>query len=83
MKSKLKADNEWWEGPSPGADFSADVSFGVPSGLMHRSNWQLHSITSSARASAGCFSPLGPLKVKSAFADVPWKGEGQFQGRGV
>jgi hypothetical protein len=28
MKSKLKADNEWWEGPSPGADFSADVSFG-------------------------------------------------------
>jgi hypothetical protein len=28
MKSKLRADNEWGEGPSPGADFSADVSFG-------------------------------------------------------
>jgi len=31
---------------------------------MHRSNWQLHSITSTARASAGCFSPLGPLGMK-------------------
>src|SRR6267142_3236054 len=34
MKSKLKADNEWWEGPSPGADFSADVSFGVKNGSV-------------------------------------------------
>jgi hypothetical protein len=23
---KMKADNDWWEGPNPGADFSADVS---------------------------------------------------------